>query len=423
MTQLTDDCFAFGGKLTPVDEALDQLKDTLRPSSKTEQVPLVGALNRILAENITSRKNVPADNNSAVDGFSVYYDDIQSGSETKLPIIGRAIAGVPLERPQNRGEAVQILTGALMPDGPGEQRPDTVVMLEDCLVDGEVVCLPEGIYRGANCRLLGEDIQCGETILSAGCRLRPQEIGLAASIGYGHLSVMVPLKVAVFSTGNEVLDPGDSLFKGAIYDSNRYTLMQLLKSVGCEVIDLGILKDDPKIIADALLSATIKCDLILTSGGVSTGEEDHVREVVENVGSLLFWRLAIKPGRPVALGKINDTIFIGLPGNPVAAMVTFLHIARPIILKLSGANDSVPKSFSVQSNFSYKKKLNRREYVRVQVNQNGNGELTAEKYKREGAGILSSMVFADGLVELSEDTVNVEKGDFVNYIPFSELGL
>ena len=257
MTQLTDDCFAFGGKLTPVDEALDQLKDTLRPSSKTEQVPLIGALNRILAENITSRKNVPADNNSAVDGFSIYYDDIQSGSETKLPITGRAIAGVPLGRLQNRGEAVQILTGALMPDGPGGQRPDTVVMIEDCLVDGEVVCLPEGIYRGANCRLLGEDIQCGETILSAGCRLRPQEIGLAASIGYGHLPVMVPLKVAVFSTGNEVLDPGDSLFKGAIYDSNRYTLMQLLKSVGCEVIDLGILKDDPKIIADALLLSLI----------------------------------------------------------------------------------------------------------------------------------------------------------------------
>ena len=423
MAQLTDDCFAFGGKLTQVDEALDQLKGTLKPSTKTENVPLVEALNRILAENIISRKNVPADNNSAVDGFSIYYDDIQSGSETKLPITGRAIAGVPLGCLQNRGEAVQILTGALMPDGPAGQRPDTVVMIEDCLVDGGVVSLPEGIYRGANCRLLGEDIQCGETILRAGSRLRPQEIGLAASIGCGHLPVMVPLKVAVFSTGNEVLDPGDSLFDGAIYDSNRYTLMQLLKSVGCEVVDLGILEDDPKIIADALLSATIKFDLILTSGGVSTGEEDHVRKVLENKGSLLFWRLAIKPGRPVALGQINDTVFIGLPGNPVAAIVTFLQIARPIILKLSGANDSVPKSFSVQSNFTYKKKLNRREYVRVQVKQNGTGKLTAEKYEREGAGILSSMVFADGLVELSEDIVNVEKGDFVNYIPFSELGL
>ena len=423
MTQLTDDCFAFGGKLTQVDEALDQLKGTLKPSAKTEQVPLAGALNRILAENIISRKNVPADNNSAVDGFSIYYDDIQSGSETKLPITGRAIAGVPLGRLQNRGEAVQILTGALMPDGPGGKRPDTVVMIEDCLVDGEVVFLPEGIYRGANCRLLGEDIQCGETILRTGCRLRPQEIGLAASIGCDHLPVMVPLKVAVFSTGNEVLDPGDSLFEGAVYDSNRYTLMQLLKSVGCEVFDLGILEDDPKIIADALLSATTKYDVILTSGGVSTGEEDHVRKVVENEGSLLFWRLAIKPGRPVALGQINDTVFIGLPGNPVAAMVTFLQIARPIILKLSGANETVPKLFSVQSDFSYKKKLHRREYVRVQIKKNGNGKLIAKKYKREGAGILSSMVFADGFVELSEDIVNVEKGDFVNYIPFSELGL
>jgi molybdopterin molybdotransferase len=423
MAQLTDDCFAFGGKLTQVDEALDQLKGTLNPSLKSEQVPLVGALNRILAENIISPENVPADNNSAVDGFSIYYDDIQAGSETKLPVSGRAIAGVPLGRLQNRGEAVQILTGALMPDGPDGQRPDTVVMKEDCLLDDGAVLLPEGIYRGANCRLMAEDVQCGETILEAGCRLRPQEIGLAASIGCGHLPVMVPLKVAVFSTGNEVLDPGDSLFKGAIYDSNRFTLMQLLKSVGCEVNDLGILEDDPKIIADALLSASTECDLILTSGGVSTGEEDHVRKVVEKEGSLFFWRLAIKPGRPVALGQINDTVFIGLPGNPVAAMVTFLQIARPIILKLSGANDSVPKSFLVQSNFSYKKKLNRREYVRVQVKQNGNGKLTAEKCIKEGAGILSSMVFADGFVELSEDIVNVEKGDFVNYIPFSELGL
>ena len=423
MAQLTDDCFAFGGNLTKVDDALSQLQSILTPIVNSEKVSLERALNRILAENVVASKNVPADNNSAVDGFSVYFDDVKLGTETRLPVSGRAIAGIPLDRPQNRGEAIQILTGAVMPNGPDNMRPDTVVMKEDCAIDNGIVSFPAGILRGSNCRLMGEDVKLGQPILKEGCWLRPQEIGLAASIGRSQLLVMRQLKVAIFSTGNEVLEPGSQLFPGAIYDSNRFTLMHQLKSAGCRVKDLGILLDDPNILSNALASAADDYDLIITSGGVSTGDEDHVRKVVEKEGSLYFWRLAIKPGRPVALGQLKDTPFIGLPGNPVAAMITFMQIARPIILKLAGANDPVRKSFLVQSGFDYKKKLDRREYVRVQIKTDEYGKLVAEKYERDGAGILSSMVFADGLVELSEDILCIEKGDIVNYLPFSELGL
>jgi molybdopterin molybdotransferase len=423
MVQLTDDCFAFGERLTPVDDALAQLRNALMSVVDTETVLLKAALSRILAEDIIASENVPFDNNSAVDGFSVYYDDINSSSETRLPISGRAIAGVPLAGIQNRGEAVHIFTGALMPNGKGSLRPDTVIMQEDCLIENGELRLPAGIQRGANRRLSGEDIQFGQCILEKGCRLRPQEIGLAASIGKSKLLVNVPLKVAIFSTGNEVLEPGVPRFPGGVYDSNRFVLMNLLIGVGCQVDDLGILPDDPEIIKKALLAAADTHDLIVTSGGVSVGAEDHVRAVVEKEGSIYFWRLAVKPGRPVALGQINGKAFIGLPGNPVAVMVTFLRIARPVILQLSGATHVLPKVFPVLSSFSYKKKLNRREYVRVRVETDGQGSLIAKKYESDGAGILSSMVFADGLVELSETSMSVKAGDTVNYIPFSELGL
>jgi molybdopterin molybdotransferase len=296
-------------------------------------------------------------------------------------------------------------------------------MQEDCIIENGQLRLPAGIQRGANCRLSGEDIQSGQCILKKGCRLRPQEIGLAASIGKSNLLVNVPLKVAVFSTGNEVLEPGVARFPGGIYDSNRFVLMNLLIGLGCQVDDLGILPDDPEIIKKALLVAADSHDLIVTSGGVSVGSEDYIRAVIEKEGSIYFWRLAVKPGRPVALGQIKGKAFIGLPGNPVAVMVTFLLIARPVILQLSGANHVLPKVFPVISSFSYKKKLNRREYVRVQIETDGQGSLIAKKYESDGAGILSSMVFADGLVELSETSLSVKVGDTVNYIPFSELGL
>jgi len=428
MAQLSDDCFAFGGDLTPVNEALAHLARILVPVTEPESVALPLACGRILAEAVSASVNVPPYDNSAVDGFAVYFDDLADDDETKLPITGRAAAGHPLPRDQARGEAIRIFTGAPMPsgaDGPRVQGqgPDTVLMQEDCREAGDMVVIPPGIGRGANCRSAGEDVPADSIILRPGQRLRPQEIGLAAAIGRSRLLVHAPLRTAIFSTGDEVRDPGTPRVAGTIYDSNRFTLAALLQGLGCDVDDLGILPDNRQAIAAALSAAASDHDVILTSGGVSTGGEDHVRGAVEDTGSLHFWRLAIKPGRPVALGQVGRTPFIGLPGNPVAAMVTFLRVARPLVLRLAGSKASTPSLFQVQAGFSYKKKRDRREYVRVRLETRAPGSHVARKYERDGAGILSSMVFADGLVELSEEITSIREGDLVDYLPFSEVGL
>ncbi|MDA0340689.1 MAG: molybdopterin molybdotransferase MoeA [Proteobacteria bacterium] len=431
MAQLSDDCFAFGGDLTPVDEALAQLARVLVPVTEPESVALPLARGRILAEAVSASENVPPYDNSAVDGFAVYFDDLAGDGETPLPITGRAAAGHPLQRDQARGEAIRIFTGAPMPSGShdpgaratGVRGPDTVLMQEDCRETGDMVMIPPGIRRGANRRSAGEDVLAGSIVLRPGQRLRPQEIGLAAAIGRSRLMVHTPLRAAIFSTGDEVRDPGTPRVDGTIYDSNRFTLAALLQGLGCEVDDLGILPDNRQAIAAALSAAAADHDVILTSGGVSTGGEDHVRGAVEDTGSLHFWRLAIKPGRPVALGQVGRTPFIGLPGNPVAAMVTFLRVARPLILRLAGSEASAPSLFQVRAGFSYKKKRNRREYVRVRLETKVPGSHIARKYEHDGAGILSSMVFADGLVELSEEITSIGEGDLVDYLPFSEVGL
>lgn len=423
MVQLTSDCFAFGGKLTRIDEALQSILESLAIKKETEQISLNRALNRFLAEDVIALENVPSDNNSAVDGYSIFFDDLNETGSTALPVIGKAAAGRPLNCIQKRGEAVRIFTGAVMPHGANSEDPDTVLMQEDIQLENEKVIIPPGIKRGSNRRLLGEDIVAGTRVLEAGMRLRPQDIGLAAATGKALLSVRKPLRVAVFSTGDEVTDPGEELARGKIYDSNRFTLMNLLTTLGCEVEDIGIIPDKPALIEKAVASSIQQKDLIITSGGVSTGEEDHVKNFIEKTGELLFWRLAIKPGRPVALGRLKGTFFIGLPGNPVAAMVTFLKIARPIILHLSGAKDIYPRPLIGRADFNYTKKPERREFVRVKVDKNEKEELVFRKYKKEGAGILSSLVFADGLVELSEEATRIRKGDTVKYFPFSEFGI
>ena len=423
MVQLTSDCFAFGGKLTRIDEALQSILESLAIKKEAEQISLNRALNRFLAEDVIALENVPADNNSAVDGYSIFFDDLNETGSTALPVIGKAAAGRPLNCIQKRGEAVRIFTGAVMPHGANSEDPDTVLMQEDIQLENEKVIIPPGIKRGSNRRLLGEDIVAGTRVLEAGMRLRPQDIGLAAATGKALLSVRKPLRVAVFSTGDEVTDPGEELARGKIYDSNRFTLMNLLTTLGCEVEDIGIIPDKPALIEKAVASSIQQKDLIITSGGVSTGEEDHVKNFIEKTGELLFWRLAIKPGRPVALGRLKGTFFIGLPGNPVAAMVTFLKIARPIILHLSGAKDIYPRPLIGRADFNYTKKPERREFVRVKVDKNEKEELVFRKYKKEGAGILSSLVFADGLVELSEEATRIRKGDTVKYFPFSEFGI
>jgi len=416
MAQLKDDCFAFGGELTPVIDALAQLRARLSSVTGVEKISLRAGLGRILAEEIVASRNVPPHDNSAVDGYAVFFDDLKLKLETRLPVTGRVAAGHPLGRVPQAGEAVRIFTGAPMPDG-----MDTVFMEEDCTDDGDHVLLPTGLSQGANRRERGEDIETGEVVIQRGRRLRPQELGLAASVGRHELAVQERLRVAVFSTGDEVRDPAENAPDGCIFDSNRFAVMGMLERLGCSVTDLGILHDDVDEIADALADAAKAHDVLITSGGVSAGEEDHVKAAVERNGSLYFWRLAIKPGRPIALGQVANAAFIGLPGNPVAAMVTFMVIARPMLLMLNGANDIEATRFSVRADFDYTKKIGRREWVRA-ILTGGNGtDLTVRKYPSSGAGILMSMAAADGLVELPEDVKRVSPGDAVDFLPFSEV--
>lgn len=416
MAQLTDDCFAFGGPLMPCDEALALIRERLVRITEDEQLPLAQCLDRILTEDVVAPADVPPHNNAAVDGYAVYFDDLHPERETRLPIAGRVAAGQAFPGVPPRGTAVRIFTGAPVPEG-----PDTIMMQEDCREEQDAVFLLPGIKRGANLRQAGEDITAGTRVLSAGRRLRAPDLGQAAAAGRSHLQVSRPLRVALFSTGDELYEPDQPLPPGGIHDSNRYTLIGLLRGIGCEVEDLGILPDRRDVITEALATAAARHDLIMTSGGVSTGDEDHVKQAVEAQGTVHAWRLAIKPGRPIALGQVGRTPFIGLPGNPVAVVVTFVILVRPLAYLLMGAEAHPPLSFPVTLGFDYKKKEGRREWVRVFLRRDEAGRAIVTKFPREGAGILSSLVECDGLVQLPEEATRLEKGQTADFLPFSEL--
>lgn len=417
MAQLSDDCFAFGGELMQTAEAIGLLSDRLDVVVDREEVALREAAGRILADDIVSERAVPPHDNAAVDGYAVRFEDLAQDGDTALMLAGRIAAGDVPDRPVGPGEAVRIFTGAAMPDG-----ANTVLMQEDCRDDGQRVVIPPGIKQGANRRFAGEDIEPGTIVLKSGVRLRPQEVGLAASIGLGTLPVYKPVRVALFSTGDEVRDVGAELTPGSIYDANRYSVAAALERLGCDVDDLGILPDSYDVIRDTLKAAAENHDLIMTSGGVSTGEEDHVRTAIDALGQMHFWRLAIRPGRPLALGQVGSVPFIGLPGNPVAVLVTFMRFARPAILRLGGSRDTEPNAYRVRVGFPVKKKHGRREWLRVRLERDADGFPVVHKFPRDGAGILTSMVESDGLVELPEELTSLEAGTMVDYLPFSEIG-
>ncbi|MBO0739109.1 MAG: molybdopterin molybdotransferase MoeA, partial [Alphaproteobacteria bacterium] len=311
MTQLSEDCFAFGGELLNVDAALALIEERVSAVVDAVGVPTENARGRILARDVVARMSLPPHANSAVDGYAFAHADLTPDRETLLPVCGSVAAGHPLGRAAVRGEAVRIFTGAPMPEG-----MDTVMMQEDCVIEQGQVRLKPGIRKGANRRHAGEDVAKGATALAAGRRLSPADLGLAAALGCRELAVFRPLRVALLSTGDEVREPGPALPPGCVYDANRFMLAALLAGLGCEVTDFGIRPDRESALADTLVAASDGHDLIVTSGGVSTGEEDHVKPAIERLGRLHFWRLAIKPGRPVALGRIGGIPLIGLPGNP-----------------------------------------------------------------------------------------------------------
>ena len=414
-SQATDCCFQPSGKMLPLADALKRLAEVVSVSVETEQVPLKDCLGRVLAQDLVSPMNVPPHDNSAVDGYAVFYADLNPNAPTTLPVNGRIAAGHPFDRPAQPGEALRIFTGAPMPEA-----ADTIIMQEDTVEGEGKVTIKPGIKKGANRRRAGEDVSQGAAIIEQGKQLRPQEIGLAASVGYQVLPVYKRLRVAVFSTGDEVRDPGADLPEGGIYDSNRYILITQLQGLGCEITDLGILPDSLPIITNALDEAAKTHDVLITSGGVSLGDEDHVKAAVEALGELHFWKLAIKPGRPIALGQVKGKTFIGLPGNPVAALVTFLRIGRPVLLRLSGRVEIDAPTYKVRAGFSLAKKAGRREWLRAKLGQDAEGPL-ALKFHSEGSGILSSMVFSDGLVELAEEISEIKEGDLVDFLPFSEV--
>ncbi len=403
MAQLSDDCFAFGGRLQSLDAALATIAAGVPCVAGVESAGVLEADGRVLAADVMAPVDLPPFANSAVDGYAVRLAE----AGMPLPVSGRAAAGAAagVLRP---GTAMRIFTGAPMPAG-----ADTVFMQEDVTERDGVVRFPAGLRPGANMRPAGEDVARGALALRAGRVLRPQDVALAAALGLPSLPVRRRLRVALFSTGDELVDPGATPGAAQRWDSNRVLLGALCRRAGATVTDLGILPDECDAIAAGLADAGGH-DLILTSGGVSTGEEDHVRAAVEQAGRLVFWRIAIKPGRPVAMGQVGDAVFLGLPGNPVAAFVTFVRIARPVLAALGGATLAHPPPLPVTAGFAYRKKAGRREYVRVRL---GAG-LVAGKHPVEGAGILTSLTEADGLVELDDDATGVAPGDPVGFLPF-----
>jgi molybdopterin molybdotransferase len=416
MAQLADDCFAFGGKLMTIEEALALIDQRLPVVAGVETVPLGLADGRVAAEDVLALNDVPPFSNSAVDGYTVRHADLATEGETLLPVTARIAARILGDDAGALRGAARIFTGAPMPGG-----ADTVFMQEDVRVEGERVALPQGLKRGANMRPAGEDIARGAIAIPAGRRLRPQDVALAAATGHAALPVRRRLRVALFSTGDELVEPGASLPPGAVHDSNRVMLGALFRRLGAEVDDLGILRDDPRALAERISAASRDHDLILTSGGVSTGEEDHVKAAVEAAGQLVFWRLGVKPGRPVAMGTVGGAAFVGLPGNPVAVYVTLLFVVRPLMARLGGALHEPPAPRPVRAAFSYRKKTGRREFVRVSLAPGADGVTEAHKFPRDGAGVLTSLTESDGLAELGDDITRVAEGDMIAFHPHALL--
>jgi len=398
------------------DEALSFLLARVRPANRTEQVATADALGRVLAERLTSVVNVPPLDNSAMDGYAVRIADLINAS-TRLRVTQRIPAGT-VGQPLEAGQAARIFTGAPVPAG-----CDAVVMQEYCGVEGDTVTVSKPPKIGENIRRSGEDIATGAEILPAGIRLRPQEMGLAASVGIASLHVYRKLKVATFFTGDEIVMPGEPLKPGQIYNSNRFVLTGLLQALGCEVVDLGIVPDDFAATVKVLEAAAAGADLIITSGGVSVGEEDHVKAAVEAAGKLDLWKIAIKPGKPLAFGEVGDVRkvpFIGLPGNPVSAFVTFCLFVRPFILRSQGIAATAPQAFSLKADFDWLKPDKRREFLRARLLTAENGEVVVQLYPNQGSGVLTSTAWADGLVEVPEGSP-IHRGETVKFLPFSGL--
>ena len=400
--------------LQPVEQALETLLNSAKAIVETEMVPVTHALGRVLAKDQLSTVDVPPADNSAMDGFAFNAADSTSNQQTTLPISQRIPAGIA-PQPLQPGTAARIFTGAEVPIG-----ADTVVMQENCKWANDKVTVLLAPKAGDNVRPQGQDIQSGSVIMSRGHRIKPQDMGLLASVGIAEVPVYRKLKVAILSTGDELIEPGTELQPGQIYNSNRYTLTGQMDALGFETIDLGIVSDNFDATEQALRKAAKEADCIVTSGGVSVGEEDYVKACVEKLGGIDLWKLAIKPGKPLAFGNVLGTPFLGLPGNPAAVFVTCAIVARPYLLKTQGANDILPTPIQVTANFDRPKPAKRQEYLRAKLTLNENGEACAELAGNQSSGVLSTASVGNGFA-IHPLGGTIKTGEPILFLLFSDL--
>ncbi len=406
-------CGGHNAAAIPLEKALELVLAAVRPVQETQQLALMAALGRTLAESVRSRIDVPGHTNSAMDGYALRHADLPASGQVSLRVAGESFAGRPYGRTLNPGECVRIMTGAVVPDG-----ADTVVMQEEVAHADGVVEVNAGLRCGEHVRAAGEDIRAGMQVLAAGRRLRPADLGLLASVGVGEVAVTRRVRVAYLSTGDELRPVGTTLETGQIYDSNRYTLHGMLAEAGVEALDLGVIPDEPDALRQALGKAAGMADVVLTSGGVSVGEADYVTDVLEELGEIGFWQIAMKPGRPLAFGRLGSALFFGLPGNPVSVMATFLQVVRPALAVISGGAYEPPVRFSVRALGRLNKKPGRMEFQRGVLTQDPEGQPGVRSTGHQGSGILRSMSEANCFIVLERERGPVASGEWVVVEPF-----
>jgi molybdopterin molybdotransferase len=403
----------------PVSKANAVIRSFVKPVSGVEKLPVRAALGQVLAKDIVSPIDVPSHDNSAMDGYAVRSDDLQADEAVTLIEIGTAYAGKEFSGEVGHGQCVRVMTGAVMP-----KNADAVVVQEAVTAEGRRITVPPGQERGQNRRLAGEDLQKGKPALKAGRLLRPADLGLVASLGIGEVSVRRKLRVAFFSTGDELVSVGRKLKAGEVYDSNRYTLWGMLSRLGCEITDLGVVRDDPKKLEAAFRKAAASADAVVTSGGVSVGEADFTRQMMARLGEVVFWKIAMRPGRPMAFGRVRargkSAYLFGLPGNPVAVMVTFYHFVRGALLHMMGRSDTELPLLRAKAETAMRKKPGRTEYQRG-ILELKNGEWTVRLTGAQGSGILRSMSEANCFVVLGHGQGGVAAGDYVDVMVMDGL--